>query len=84
MVIPGVLLWLNSGGATAVQSDKFYSMIEKTAQQSKIRYGYTLTIPEKGDQFSVDVKSLAEYDAATENTPRHMPPMQFLHRLIAV
>lgn len=63
--IPGLFLWLNSGGASGGTADKFYSMIEKTAQQSKIRYAYTLAIPKVGDGFSVDVKSLTEYDAAT-------------------
>lgn len=64
-VIPGLLLWLSSGGASSGATDKFYTMIEKTAQASKVRYAYTLTIPEKGDQFGVNVKSLTEYDAAT-------------------
>lgn len=63
--IPGFFLWLNSGGASGGAADKFYSMIEKTAQQSKVRYAYSLTIPKNGDQFSVEVKSLTEYDAAT-------------------
>ncbi len=63
--IPGLLLWLNSGGASGGTADKFYSMIEKTAGQSKIRYAYTLAVPKVGEQSSVDVKSLTEYDAAT-------------------
>lgn len=63
--IPGLFLWLNSGGASGGTADKFYSMIEKTAQQPKIRYAYTLTIPKVGDRFSVEVKSLTEYDAAS-------------------
>lgn len=63
--IPGFLLWLNSGGASGGAADKFYSMVEKTAQQSKIRYAYSLTIPKVGDGVGVEVKSLAEYDAAT-------------------
>lgn len=63
--IPGLLLWLNSGGLNGGTADTFYSMIEKTAQQSKIRYAYTLTIPEKDGQFGVNVKSLTEYNAAS-------------------
>lgn len=64
LLLPVILLMYNSGAGGAA-ADKFYSMIEKTAQASKIRYAYTLTIPEKADQFSVEVKSLTEYDAAT-------------------
>lgn len=64
LLLPVILLMYNSGAGGAA-ADKFYSMIEKTAQTSKIRYAYTLTIPEKPDQFSVEVKSLTEYDAAT-------------------
>lgn len=63
LALPVVFLMLNSsGGGTA---DKFYGMVEATALKSKIRYAYTLTIPRKGQQPSVDVKSLSEYDSAT-------------------
>src|SRR5690349_3561357 len=65
LVIPGLLLWLSSGGANGGTADTFYSMIEKTAQQPKVRYAYSLSIPKKGENFSVEVKSLTEYDAAT-------------------
>ena len=64
LVIPGLLLWLNSG-ANGGTADKFYTMIEKTAEASKIRYAYSLTIPKKGTDYGVEVKSLAEYDSAT-------------------
>lgn len=64
LALPVILLMLNSGAGGAA-ADKFYTMIEKTAQESKIRYAYSLTIPKKGDDFSVEVKSLTEYDAAT-------------------
>lgn len=65
LLIPVILLMLlNSGGASGSAADKFYKMIEVVAQKSKIRYAYTLSIPE-GAQYTVDVKSLSEYDAAT-------------------
>ena len=62
LVLPVAMLLFGSG-ASGGAADKFYAMIETTAQKTKIRYGYTLAVPKVGEQFSVDVKSLAEYDA---------------------
>lgn len=63
LAIPVLLLMFNSGGASSGAADKFYTMIETTAKQTKIRYGYTLHMPEKDGTPPVDVASLSEYDS---------------------
>ncbi|HYG84074.1 MAG TPA: hypothetical protein VD907_04295 [Verrucomicrobiae bacterium] len=59
-----LVTFMNQSSKGSNQHNIFYKMIEAAAQQTKVRYAYELTVPERSDFPAVSVRSLAEYDAA--------------------